>query len=169
MVEFNIDKTKIDPIMGEIKEKYIQHIIAAAVIALLLWYVTPNSYGNFNNMLLNFPNTLILLLIAMVISYMILVIGSSDSLIVKLKEAGHFDVLNAKLTIATILSLGAYFLILMVTRYFSWVSNNFMMWGDTMTTHEVMFIFLLFIISLAVVFFVSVLMALMKIAEMRTA
>ncbi len=168
-VNLNIDTTKIQPIVGEIKEKYLQHIIAAAVVALLLWQVTPDSYGSFNTMLLNFPETLILLLVAMVISYMILVIGSSDSLIAKLKETGHFDVLNTKLTIATILSIGAFFLTIMVTRYFSWASNNFMIWNDPMTSHEVMFIILLFIISLAVVFFVSVLMALMKIAEMRTA
>ncbi len=169
MVELNIDKTKIDPIVGEIKEKYLQHLIAAAVIALVLWYITPNRYGNYNAMMANFEFVLVFLLVTMVISYMILVIASSDGLMSILKDAGYFESLNGKLTIATILSIVGYFLIVIATTYFSWVNNNFWPINQAMTSHELMFIFVLFVISLAVVFFVSVLMSLMKISELRTA
>lgn len=168
-IELNIDKTKIDPIVGEIKEKYIQHIIAAAVLALILWFITPNRYGNYNGMMANFDVVLIFLLITMVISYMILVIGSSDSLMAALKETGYFDLLNGKLTIATVLSILGYVLIVMVSTYFSWVANNFWPINEAMTSHEIMFILIMFVVSLALVFFVSVVMTLMKISELRVA
>ncbi len=158
----------VGDLADKVKKNYLKHLIAALLFALVLWHFTPNTYNQYQGMLGNFPTALVFILVAMVISYMILVIGSSDSLMKVLSESGYFNALNEKLTIASVLSLLGFLMSIIMIRYFAWLwTHPTFGWTDPLTSAEVFFFLSLFIISLALVFFVSVVLTLMKIAELR--
>ncbi|NBK26494.1 MAG: hypothetical protein EOM68_31345, partial [Spirochaetia bacterium] len=130
---------------------YLTQLVAAAVIAVVLWLLA-DTVNAAQNVLAFFIDSLIMVLVGMLIAYAIVAVVSSDALVAKMNESGLFSSLNDTLGYAMVISLGS--IILNLLFFFNW--NNW--WGNSPLDllNSVIFLLLLLISALALLFFLTV-------------
>jgi|GEM_PF-7129400 len=143
---------------------YLTQLVAAAVIAVVLWLLA-DTVNAAQNVLAFFIDSLIMVLVGMLIAYAIVAVVSSDALVAKMNESGLFSSLNDTLGYAMVISLGS--IILNLLFFFNW--NNW--WGNSALDllNSVIFLLLLLISALALLFFLTVITKLLQISKLRMA
>ncbi|MDD3398740.1 MAG: hypothetical protein PHW93_03990 [Candidatus Methanomethylophilaceae archaeon] len=152
------------PSSQDLMGTYLTQLVAAAVIAVVLWLLA-DTVNAAQNVLAFFIDSLIMVLVGMLIAYAIVAVVSSDALVAKMNESGLFSSLNDTLGYAMVISLGS--IILNLLFFFNW--NNW--WGNSALDllNSVIFLLLLLISALALLFFLTVITKLLQISKLRMA
>jgi len=156
------EKLPIPP-KEELLDNYLKTVIAAAVLALVLWLITAETFAAARALLGNFTQPLILILAAMLIAYVILVACSSDALIGRMQQAGIFETFNREMVAAFTFSLLAFFLNIIFIRWIAGKTALGMAFGENF-----LFFLMLLVIAIAFVLFASVLLKVSKLAGLRS-
>lgn len=165
-IDLNIDTANVPlPTLDELKTTYLKQIIGALVLTIIFWLVVPGDFFSAQRAMGFFPQPLTLLMSAMLISYVMLAVCSSDEFISKLQESNYLKSLNRNMIYAMLLSLGGLFLSWILIHWFDsyeWPSV------DLGISHHIMFLFGMFVAFLALMFFITVLMTFIDVAKLRT-
>ncbi|MDI3482439.1 MAG: hypothetical protein PWQ88_310 [Candidatus Methanomethylophilaceae archaeon] len=164
-IDLNIDTANVPlPTLDELKTTYLKQIIGALVLTIIFWLVVPGDFGSAEWAMSFFPQPLTLLMSAMLISYVMLAVCSSDEFISKLQENNYLKSLNRNMIYAMLLSLGGLFLSWILIHWF----DGYTGWADLGISHHIAFLFGMFVAFLALMFFITVLMTFIDVAKLRT-
>jgi len=150
------------PSKDALLENYLKTVVAAAVLALVLWLMTAETFNAATAMLANFTLPLVLILGAMLLAYVIMMACSSDALMGRMHQSGMLESFNRDMVAGFTLSLLAFFLNILFIR---WVAGKTAL--GMAFLENFMFFLMLLIIAMAFVLFASVLLKVSKLAELR--